>query len=170
MAPTPPNRIRARLRWLLPPLLGAILAPLSGPALAAEAPPAGTSEPVLPEEMQASFREVVREIALGQLREAKVSQRGLAVFGQASSRAMALVPLKDLVRIETTLSLSLLPGEEDAPAEGQMSVMVLFNAAAISTLYGCICREALPQLNATDRARAEPVCTTLGVFAPAPEP
>jgi hypothetical protein len=140
-------------------------------------PPTEQAEEELPEDLDHGMRKIIEGIALGQLREAKVSEEGIAIFQQHLTQAMALVPITELVTVETTVTIPLLPDRnndsadgESIVADGELNFTMLFNAAAISSLYQGNCRHTLPRMKVADRSKAEPVCTSLALFAPPESP
>jgi hypothetical protein len=166
------------LHGLLFALLATLLAVCPSPAvLSASLPPTEQADEDPPENLDHGMRKFLEAIAVGKLREAKVSEDGIGIFQQQLAQAMVLIPISELVVLETTVTIPLVPDPpnhegdgESILAEGELSFMMIFNAPAISSLYQGSCRDTLPRLTAADRSKAQPICTRLALFAPAETP
>jgi len=173
-----PMRGLSALHGLLFALLATLLAVCPSPGvLSASLPPTEQADEDPPEHLDHGFRKILEAIAVDKLREAKVSEEGIRIFQHQLTQAMVLIPISELVLLETTVTIPLLPDRpnhagdgESVLAEGELNLMMIFNAPAISSLYHSSCRDTLPRLTAADRSKAEPVCTTLALFAPPETP
>ena len=166
------------LHGLLFALLATLLAVCPSPALlSASLPPTEQAEGVPPEDLDHGMRKILEAIAVDKLREAKSGEDSIRIFQHQLTQAMVLIPISELVLLETTVTIPLLPDlpnhqvdGESILAEGELNLMMIFNAPAISSLYQGSCRDTLPRLTAADRSKAQPICTRLALFAPAETP
>jgi hypothetical protein len=121
------------------------------------------------EEIKNALRQGLLEIPMSDLRQARVSDRGLKVFRAAADQRLGSIPLETLVTLQLNMALPMESGGQKRGAEEDTqerngNLTILFNFAEIWSWLSVVCRETLPQFHAMDQIRARTVCQRYGQF------
>jgi len=127
------------------------------------------------EEIKNALREGLLEIPMSDLRQARVSDRGLKVFRAAADQRLRSIPLESLVTLQLNMALPMERGGQQRGAEEDTqevngNLTILLNFAEIWSWLSVVCRDTLPQFHAMDQIRARPVCQHYGQFKSSAQP
>ncbi|MEB3260522.1 MAG: hypothetical protein VKP63_07850 [Cyanobacteriota bacterium] len=127
------------------------------------------------EEIKDAVRQWLLEIPMSDLRQVRVSNRGLRVFRAAADQRLGSIPLESLVTLQLNMKLPMESGGQKRGAEENTqehngNLTILFNFAEIWSWLSMVCRDTLPQLHAMDQIRARTVCQRYGPFDSSAQP